>query len=82
MLQILGVGGKESELDSIYKVRHKKKENGKLPFREVSINSRKIHTKKKKYSAQDMEFAQTCKSQFSELLPLHVKEKFQPQKKW
>lgn len=32
ILQTLGVGDKESELDSIYKMRHKKKENGKLPY--------------------------------------------------
>lgn len=47
ILETLGVGDKDSELDSIYKMRHKKKENGKQPYWEVFINSRKIHTKKK-----------------------------------
>lgn len=48
MLQTLGVGGKESELNSIYKVGNKEKENVKLPYRERSINSQNIHTEKKR----------------------------------
>lgn len=64
MLQTLGVGGKESELNSIYKVGNKEKENVKLPYRERSINSQNIHTEKKSIQPKTQNLLSPGKANF------------------